>query len=68
MEEQEQSPVQNDKNMHGALKKRITKAIFIGVLKNNIVLLIAVVAAAVTCVFVPFDDQYPGYFALGSLT
>lgn len=68
MEEQEQSPVQNVKHMHGALKKRITKAIFIGVLKNNIVLLIAVVAAAVTCVFVPFDDQYTGYFDLGTLT
>lgn len=31
-------------------------------------LLIAVVAAAVTCVFVPLDDQYAGYFDLGTLT
>ena len=31
-------------------------------LKANAVLIIAIIAAAVTCFFVPFDEEYAGYF------
>ena len=37
-------------------------------LKNHAVLLIAVAAAAVTCIFVPFDAEYAGYFDLRTLS
>lgn len=30
--------------------------------KANVVLIIAIIAAAVTCFFVPFDSEYAGYF------
>ena len=36
--------------------------------KNNVVLLVAVAAAAVTCFFVPFDAEYAGYFDWSTLT
>ena len=35
--------------------------------KNNVVLIVAVVAAAVTCFFVPFDEEYLGYFDWSTL-
>ena len=35
--------------------------------KNNVVLLVAVAAAAVTCFFVPFDAEYAGYFDWSTL-
>ena len=37
-------------------------------LRNNIVMLIAFLAAAVTCFFVPFDKTYLTYFDLKTLT
>ena len=37
-------------------------------IKQNIVMCIAFVAAAVTCVFVPFDSEYLGYFDFKTLT
>ena len=35
--------------------------------KNNVVLLVAIAAAAVTCFFVPFDEQYLDYFDWSTL-
>lgn len=35
--------------------------------KNNVVLLVAIVAAAITCIFVPFDAEYAGYFDWSTL-
>ena len=35
--------------------------------KNNVVLLVAIAAAAVTCFFVPFDAEYAGYFDWSTL-
>lgn len=37
-------------------------------IRNNIVMLVAFVAAAVTCFFVPFDREYFGYFDCKTLT
>lgn len=37
-------------------------------LKVNTVLIIAIVAAAITCFFVPFDEEYLGYFDLRTLS
>ena len=37
-------------------------------LKANTVLIIAIVAAAITCFFVPFDEEYLGYFDLRTLS
>lgn len=37
-------------------------------LKKNVVMIIAFVAAAITCFFVPFDKEYAGYFDLKTLT
>lgn len=39
-----------------------------GILKSRIVLIVALVAAAVTCFFVPPDAQYADYFDLGTLS
>lgn len=36
--------------------------------KSSAVLIVALVAAAVTCIFVPFDRQYLGYFDWGTLS
>lgn len=36
--------------------------------KGHLVLFIAIIAAAVTCIFVPFDSQYIDYFDWGTLT
>ena len=41
---------------------------FIGVLKSHAVLIIAVIAAAVTCCFVPPDAGYADYFDLDTLS
>ena len=41
---------------------------FGGFVRKNIVMLIAMLAAAVTCFFVPPDKAYPGYFDLKTLT
>lgn len=43
-------------------KAKIRKHTILSVLKSNIVLIIAIIAAAVTCFFVPFDSEYAGYF------
>ena len=40
----------------------------LGALKSHVVLLVAIVAAAVTCFFVPFDAEYAGYFDLTTLS
>lgn len=40
---------------------------FIYFWKKNIVLLIAIILAAITCFFVPFDKEYLGYFDLKTL-
>ena len=37
-------------------------------LKANTVLIISIVAAAITCFFVPFDEEYLGYFDLRTLS
>lgn len=37
------------------------------VLKNSVVLLVALAAAAVTCIFVPFDGEYAKYFDFRTL-
>lgn len=37
-------------------------------LKSSVVLLVAIVAAAITCFFVPFDREYLGYFDLQTLS
>lgn len=37
-------------------------------LKANTVLIIAIVVAAITCFFVPFDEEYLGYFDLRTLS
>lgn len=39
-----------------------------GILKSRIVLIVALVAAAVTCFFVPPDAEYADYFDLGTLS
>ena len=36
--------------------------------KKNTVMTIALIAAAVTCVFVPFDSEYLGYFDFKTLS
>lgn len=36
-------------------------------LKSSVVLIVALVAAAITCFFVPFDEEYIGYFDFGTL-
>ena len=38
------------------------------ILRGNVVLVIALIAAAVTCFFVPFDEEYLGYFDLRTLS
>lgn len=38
-------------------KAKIRKHTILSVLKSNIVLIIAIIAAAVTCFFVPFDSE-----------
>ena len=38
------------------------------ILRGNVVLVIALIAAAVTCFFVPFDGEYLGYFDLRTLS
>lgn len=35
--------------------------------KSSVVLIVALVAAAITCFFVPFDEEYLGYFDLDTL-
>lgn len=35
--------------------------------KSSVVLIVALAAAGVTCFFVPFDEEYLGYFDLGTL-
>lgn len=35
--------------------------------KSNVVLLVAIAAAAATCIFVPFDREYAGYFDWSTL-
>lgn len=42
--------------------------IFIDEIKSHVVLLVAIVAAAVTCFFVPPDADYAGYFDLNTLS
>lgn len=42
--------------------------IFIDEVKGHVVLLVAIVAAAVTCFFVPPDADYAGYFDLNTLS
>lgn len=37
-------------------------------IKKNVVLIIAVCAALITCIFVPFDAEYGGYFDLRTLS
>lgn len=39
-----------------------------GAIKNNIVLIIAAIAAGVTCIFVPVDGEYLGYFDFRTLS
>lgn len=38
------------------------------ILRGNVVLLVALAAAAITCFFVPFDKEYLGYFDLRTLS
>lgn len=40
----------------------------ISLIKRNAVMFIALLAAAITCVFVPFDREYLGYFDFKTLT
>ena len=35
---------------------------FLHVIKSSVVLIVALVAAGITCFFVPFDGEYLGYF------
>ncbi len=49
-----------------AQKRSIGKAV-LQILKSNIVLCIAVVAATITCFFVPFDGEYASYFDWSTL-
>lgn len=42
--------------------------LFIDEIKSHVVLLVAIVAAAVTCFFVPPDADYAGYFDLNTLS
>ena len=44
------------------------RSALLGALKSHVVLLVAIVAAAVTCFFVPFDAEYAGYFDLTTLS
>ena len=39
-----------------------------GAIKNNIVLIMAVIAAGITCIFVPVDGEYLGYFDFRTLS
>lgn len=41
--------------------------LFVKFLKSNFVLVIAIVLALITCIFVPFDKEYLGYFDLKTL-
>lgn len=38
------------------------------ILRGNVVLIVALIAAAITCFFVPFDREYLGYFDLRTLS
>lgn len=40
----------------------------LGLVKKNVVLIIAICAALVTCIFVPFDAEYGSYFDLRTLS
>ncbi len=37
-------------------------------IRSNIVMLVAMIAAGITCIFVPFDREYIGYFDLKTLS
>ncbi len=52
----------------GALEKPSAVRQFLQFLKGHVVLLVAIVAAAVTCFFVPPDAEYAGYFDLDTLS
>lgn len=43
-------------------RAKIIKHTVLSVIKSNAVLIIALIAAAITCIFVPFDSQYADYF------
>lgn len=52
----------------GGAVRRARMHDFFALVKKNIVLVVALVAAAVTCFFVPPDGEYAGYFDLRTLS
>lgn len=52
----------------GGARRRVPVRTLAEALKNNIVLLVALLAAAVTCFFVPPDEAYLTYFDLRTLS
>ena len=48
--------------------KKSAASMLLHIFKNSIVLIIALVAAGITCIFVPFDRDYLGYFDLRTLS
>ncbi len=55
------------KGKHAALPLRVLRKL-LEFAKKNMVMCVALCAAAVTCVFVPIDREYLGYFDLKTLT
>ncbi len=56
-----------DASVKPSLKHRYGQ-LLLGALKSHIVLLVAIAAALVTCIFVPPDAAYAGYFDLSTLS
>ncbi len=60
--------MQAESRGQGAGHARRAAHLFLQFVKSNAVLLIALVAAGITCIFVPFDREYLGYFDLRTLS
>lgn len=56
-----------DASVKPSLKHRYGQ-LLLGALKSHIVLLVAIAAALVTCIFIPPDAAYAGYFDLSTLS
>ena len=55
-------------DMEQEATKKSAASMLLHIFKNSIVLIIALVAAGITCIFVPFDRDYLGYFDLRTLS
>ena len=53
--------------VYGRIRHHAVLTMAARLVKSNVVLLVALVAAGITCIFVPFDEAYAGYFDWSTL-